>query len=57
MTRYSIEPRTKELVKGYGFLSFARNLFSKYKKHLLDTGLDYLKTAPQKVVYKTGESY
>ena len=26
--RYSIEPRTRKYVKGYGFLSFAR----KYKK-------------------------
>ena len=31
MTRYSIEPRTKTHVKGYQFLSFARNLSSKYK--------------------------
>ena len=31
----SIEPRTRKYVKGYGFLSFARN----YKKQLLDTGL------------------
>ena len=28
MWRYSIEPRTRKYVKGYGFLSFAR----KYKK-------------------------
>ena len=28
MRRYSIEPRTRKYVKGYGFLSFAR----KYKK-------------------------
>ena len=35
MRRYSIEPRTRKYVEGYGFLSFAR----KYKKQLLDTGL------------------
>ena len=46
----SIEPRARQYVKGYGLLSFAR----KYKK-LLDTGLDSLKTASEKVVYKTGE--
>ena len=40
---YSIEPRTTKYVK-HGFLSFAR----KYKKQLLDTPLDYLKTAPKK---------
>ena len=47
MTQYSIEPRTRKFVKGYGFLSFARN----YKKQLLDAGLD----APKKVVHKAGE--
>ena len=47
MTRYSIEPRKRKYVKGYGFLSFAR----KYKKQLLGTGLDDSK----KVVLKAGE--
>ena len=51
MERYSIEPRTRRYVKGYGFLSVAR----KYKKRLLGTGLDALKTASKKVVHKTGE--
>ena len=51
MTQYSIEPRTRKYVKGYGFLSFAR----KYKKQLLDTGLDSVKTASKKVVHKAGE--
>ena len=32
-------------------LSFTR----KYRKQLLDTGLDTLKTASKKVVYKTGK--
>ena len=36
MTRYSIEPRTRKYVKGYGLLSFAR----KYKKQILDKGLN-----------------
>ena len=45
MTRYSIEPKTREYVKGYGFLSFTRKFYNKYKKQLLDTGLDTLKTA------------
>ena len=44
MTHYSVEPRTRKYVKGDGFLSFARNLSSKYKKQLLDTELDTLKT-------------
>ena len=44
MRRYSTERRTRKYVKGYGFVSFAR----KYKKQLLDTGLDNLKTASKK---------
>ena len=53
LRRYSIEPimRTRKYVQGYGFLSFAR----KYKKQILDTGLDSLKTASKKVVHKAGE--
>ena len=35
--RYSIEPKIRKYVKGYGFLAFARNLWSKYGKQLLDT--------------------
>ena len=26
MTRYSVQPRDRIFVKGYGFLSFARNI-------------------------------
>ena len=37
MKNYSIEPRTRTYVKGYEFLSFARNLSSTYRKHLLVT--------------------
>ena len=45
--QYSIEPRTKKYVKGYGFLSFAR----KYKK-----AIGYrIYAAYNKVVHKTGE--
>ena len=31
MTWHSIEPRARKYVKGYGFLSFARNFSNKYK--------------------------
>ena len=44
MLWYSIEPRTRKYVKGSRLLSFAR----KYKKQLLDTGLDSSKTASRK---------
>ena len=46
MTRYSIEPRTRKL-KLMDLLSFAR----KFKRHLLDKGLD----ASKKVIHKAGE--
>ena len=51
MWRYSIEPKTRNQIKGYGFLSFAR----KYKKQFLDTGVDSLKAASKKIDHKTDE--
>ena len=45
MQRYSIELRTRKYVEGYLFLLFVR----KYKKKLLDTRLDSLKTASKKI--------
>ena len=45
MMWYSIDPKTRRYVKGYGFLSFTRNLSNKHKINLLDIGLDTLKTA------------
>ena len=35
--RYSIEPRGRIYVKGYGFLSFAKNMSNKYGQKLFDT--------------------
>ena len=39
--RHSIEPKNRIYVKGYGFLSFAKNmdthLSNKYSRKLLDT--------------------
>ena len=32
--RYSIEPKERRYVKGYGFLSFARNFGNKYGKKI-----------------------
>ena len=52
MARYSVEPRTRKYLKGYGFFSFGRNISKKYEKELLDaatkTGLNALKTATKK---------
>ena len=61
--RYSIEPRERKYVKGYGFLSFAKNigrsLNKKYGKKLIDTAkksaTDELKIAGKRVVQKTAE--
>ena len=35
--RYSLEPKYRKSVKGYGFLSFARKFGDKYGKKLMDT--------------------
>ena len=55
-----MERRTRKHVKGYGFLSFVRNLANKYGRQLLDTatkaGLDALKTASKKVIQKAAEA-
>ena len=51
MGRHSIEPGTRKYVKEYGFLSFKR----KYKKQLLYTGINSLKTVSKKVVHEVGE--
>ena len=58
--RCFVEPRTIKYVKGYAFLSFARNLSNKYRKQLLDTAtktrIDALKTDSKKVVNKAVEA-
>ena len=37
--RYSIKPKERRYVKGYGFLSFARNFGNKYGKKLMNTAI------------------
>ena len=53
--RYSIEPRDRIYVKGYGFLSFAKNmgksLSNKYGQKLL-IALKYLQQMQQKLLQK-----
>ena len=46
--RYSIEPKFRKYVKGYGFLSFAKKFGDKYSKKLMDT-------ASKRVVQKSAE--
>ena len=62
--RYSIDPRDRMYVKGYGFLSFAKNmgkhLSNKYGQKLLSstkkTTTDAIKTAPKRAIQKTAEA-
>ena len=58
--RYSVEPRYRVYVKGYGFLSFAKNLSNKYSQNLIDTAkksaTDALKTASKRAIQKTAEA-
>ena len=69
--RYSIEPRERRHVKGYGFLSFARNIgthtakvarnmSNKYSQKLVDTAkksaTDAIKTASKRAIQKTAEA-
>ena len=58
--RYSIELRDRKYVKGYGFLSFAKNLSNKYSQKLLDSGkkctTDAIKTASKRAIQKTAEA-
>ena len=37
--RYSIEPRERRYIKGYGFLSFAKSFGNKYGKKLMKTAI------------------
>ena len=58
--RYSLEPRDRVYVKGYGFISFARSMTNRYWKKLLDTAkkstTDAIKTAPKRTIQKTAEA-
>ena len=62
--RYSIELRDRIYLKGYEFLSFAKNmgksLSNKYGQKLIDSAkkstTDAIKTASKKVIQKTAEA-
>ena len=69
--RYSIETKERRHVKGYGFLSFARNIDThaakvaknmsdKYSQKLVDTAkksaTDAIKTASKRAIQKTAEA-
>ena len=62
--RYLIEPRDRIYVKGYGFLSFAKNmgksLSNKYGQKLLDGAKKYtteaIKITSKRAIQKTAEA-
>ena len=62
--RYSIEPRDRIYVKGYGFMSFTKNidknLSNKYSQKIIDTtkksAMNAIKTASQRAIQKTAEA-
>ena len=62
--RYSIEPRERRYVKGYGFLSFAKNIgknvISKYGQKLVDSAqkfaTDGINTVSKIAIQKTAEA-
>ena len=62
--RYSTEPRERRYEKGYGFLSFAKNIgknsSNKYGQKLVDSAkksiTDALKTASKRAIQKTAEA-
>ena len=58
--RYSLEPRDRIHIKGYGFMSFARSMSNKYGKKLVDTAkksaTDAIKTASKRAIQKTAEA-
>ena len=72
MMRFSVQPRDRIFVKGYGFLSFAKNmgknigknisknLSGKYNQELLDHAkqfaIDALKTISKRAIKKTAET-
>ena len=57
---YLIEPRERRYVKGYGFMSFARNFSDNYSKSLMDKGIylskTFAKTAGKKVLKETAKA-
>ena len=61
VSRFSINPRTRKYVRGYGFLSFARNLASsqaarKVKDAALKQGKDVALKAGKRAINKGAEA-
>ena len=58
--RYSIEPKDRIYVKGYGFMSFTKNIGNKYSQKSFDTArkstTEPIKTASKRAVQKIAEA-
>ena len=62
--RYSIEPKDRRYVKGYGFLTFAENIgkyiSGKFSQKLVDStkksATDAIKTASERAIQETAEA-
>ena len=58
--RYSLEPRDRIYVKGYGFMSFAKSMSNKYGKKPVDTAkksaTDAIKPASKRAIQKNAEA-
>ena len=58
--RYSVEPRDRIYVKGYGFMSVAKSMSNKYGKKIVDTtkksATNAIKTASKRAIQKTTEA-
>ena len=54
--RYSIEPRERRYEKGYGFMSFARNVNDKYSKSLRNASKTFAKTAGKEILKETAKA-
>ena len=58
--RYSIQPKFRKYIKGYGSLSFATKFGNIYGKKLMDTAtkteMDAAKIVSKRVVQKTAEA-
>ena len=62
--RYSVEPRERRYIRGYSFLSFARNFGNKYGKELMNpaikTGINFNSKYGKKLTdtaIKTGKDF
>ena len=58
--RYWIEPKDRIYVKGYGFMSFTKNIGNKYSQKSFDTArkstTEPIKTASKRAVQKIAEA-